>query len=151
MRPEGAQLPSVRWTEMLDAFMEADLLGPAECAAYVDRRTGQVIYPPSEGNDGDDAPDDLETSDRYVGVPHRFDLDLGSALVHDFVRRELPEVQAQVEQILPRKGGFGRFRQLLRERGAAAAWDRFEAEATKRALKEWCEDFGLQLVDDGPA
>ncbi len=38
-----------------------------------------------------------------------------------------------------RKGAYGRFKPLLQDRGPLERWYAFEAAATERALKDWCE------------
>ena len=53
-----------------------------EHQAYISLDTG-AIYWVSESNPMEaeaDVPDDLETSDRYIAVPHKNDLDLGTQL-----------------------------------------------------------------------
>jgi hypothetical protein len=43
----------------------------------------------------EDLPDDLETSDRYLAIPHKNDLDLGNNLALRFVEEQFAEDDSQ--------------------------------------------------------
>jgi hypothetical protein len=65
--------------------------------------------------------------------------------VMDFVAEALPDDYDTVAALFSRSGAFRRFKDLLVERGRLDAWHRYEDQATKRALREWCESEGLRL------
>ncbi len=96
----------------------------------------------------EDLPEDLETSDRYIAVPHKHDLNLGRNLVLVFVDQELPDDCDTVRGFFRRKGAYGRFKGLLESRDKLEAWYTFEDNATKAALLGWSEENSIQLVDD---
>jgi hypothetical protein len=45
-----------------------------------------------------------------------------------------------------RRGAYARFKSLLAAEGRLEQWRRFEADATERALREWCAGQGIELV-----
>jgi hypothetical protein len=110
-----------------------------------------AIYRVSESGavDDDDLPDDLETSDRYILIPHKNDLDLGKRLALRFAEERLAHRYANVEDCFRRRGAYARFKELLEEERSLEEWYAFEAESTERALREWCAANGIELAD-GP-
>lgn len=65
----------------------------------------------------------------------------------DFVRQVLPQDLDDVHDIFRRKGAYARFKGLLAQRRALDQWYEFEREATERALREWCAENEIELVD----
>jgi hypothetical protein len=126
-------------------FVSPGLLG--EHDAYVSLDTGQV-YLVSDLNDDfdEEVPDDLETSDRYLAIPHKNELDLGRRLALRFVAQELPGCYDQVAGFFRRQGAYGRFKDLLERKGRLELWYSFEADAVDRALRQWCAENGLEIV-----
>jgi hypothetical protein len=59
----------------------------------------------------------------------------------------LPGSYDEVSRIFSKKGAYGQFKRLLSERQALERWCEYEANATERALREWCKDHSLELVD----
>lgn len=43
----------------------------------------------------------------------------------------------------------GRFKAFLERHGMLESWYRFEADETKRALREWCTVEGIELEAEG--
>jgi hypothetical protein len=84
-------------------------------------------------------PDDLETSDRYIAIPHKNDLDLGNRLALRFVEEQLPDRYSDAEDCFRRRGAYARFKELLAAEGSLEKWYAFEAESTERALRHWCK------------
>jgi hypothetical protein len=138
---------AVRFDELSMAF-DFIASAPMEHSAYVSLDTGE-IYWTSDFNDtlGDDVPDDLETSDRYLAVPHKNDLDLGRRLALRYVAQELPARYDQVEGIFQRQRAYSRFKDLLESEGVLEAWYVFEADAVERALRQWCAENGIEILE----
>ena len=90
--------------------------------------------------------EDLETSDRYIAVPHKNDLGLGRRLALAFVDQELSDEYDTVAGFFGRRGAYGRFKALLHARGMLERWYEFENLATEKALLAWCEENGIQLL-----
>ena len=88
-----------------------------------------MIYWISETNpiEEDDLPADLETSGRYLAVPHKNDLDLGTNLALRFVEERLPDRYRDVEVTFRRRGAYARFKELLAAEGCLEEWYAFEA------------------------
>jgi hypothetical protein len=111
---------TVRYDDLSLAFDFISSAPPMEHEAYVSLDTGEVYWR-SEFSDAfdEDVPDDLETSNRYLAVPHKNELDLGRNLALRFVAEELPESHDQVEGFFRRQGAYSRFKDLLeRERSS---------------------------------
>jgi len=94
----------------------------------------------------EETPDDLDTSDRYLAIPHKHDLDLGRRLALRFVEEHLPHRYDQFAEIFRHRGAYGRFKDVLIAEGCLEQWYAFEAEATEDALKEWCRRHDVHLV-----
>jgi hypothetical protein len=141
---------TIKYDDLSAAFDFVSFAAPLEHQAYVSLDTG-AIYWVSETNpiDEEDLPDDLDTSDRYIAVPHKNELDLGSNLALRFVEEQLPHRYASVEGFFRRQGAYARFKELLAAEGYLEKWYAFEAAATERALRHWCEANEIHLTENG--
>ena len=139
---------TVRYGDLSLAFDFICPVPPMEHEAYVSLDTGEVYWR-SEFSDAfdEDVPDDLETSNRYLAVPHKNELDLGRNLALRFVAEELPESHDQVEGFFRRQGAYSRFKDLLEREGVLEAWRTFESDSVKGALRQWCSDNSLEIVE----
>lgn len=140
----------VRFSELLDAF-ELMTMSMGDSCAYLSRQTGEVysrLDPLCVGDDlAEELPDDIEDEEKYVALPDKQELDLGKPLVMDFVRQVLPQDLDDVRDMFRKKGAYARFKALLAQRRALDQWYDFEQAATERALREWCEENSIELVD----
>jgi hypothetical protein len=145
MDTEPAPCIPVAFDDLLWAYEFVDM-GGGECRAYIDPRTGRIFLVSDlvDGED-EDVPKDLETSDIYIAIPDKFDLDLGRPVVNSFVDKKLPDDWDRVVEIFRRKGAYGRFKQLLADRDALERWYAFETAATEQALRDWCEANDIPL------
>jgi hypothetical protein len=144
---------AVKYDDLEMAFAFVSSASPMENAAYISLDTG-AIYWTSEFNPLDEeVPDDLETSDRYIAIPHKNDLDLGRPLALRFTAQELPAQADRVGGFFRHKGAYARFKDLVESEGMLEQWYKFEADATERALREWCAENDIQIVEqnDGPS
>jgi hypothetical protein len=143
---------AVKYDDLSMAFDFISSGSPMEHNAYVSLDTGEVYWT-SEFNDAfdEDVPDDLETSDRYLTIPHKTDLDLGRSLALRFVERELPARYEQVEGFFRRQGAYSRFKDLLHREGVLEAWYTFEADSVDSALRQWCAENGIEILRTRPA
>jgi hypothetical protein len=141
-------VPAVSYDELETAFAFVSSSPATENAAYICLDTG-AIYCTSEFNPIDEeVPDDLETSDRYIPLPHKNDLDLGRPLVLRFVAWELPEQTERVGEFFRRKGAYARFKDLLESEGLLEKWYKFEAESTEKALRDWCAENDIRTIEN---
>lgn len=139
---------TIKYDDLFLAFDFVSSAAPSEHQAYVSLDSGAIFWV-SEGDpiDEEDLPDDLDTSDRYIAVPHKYDLDLGNNLARRFVEEQLPHRYATVEGFFHRRGAYQRFKDLLAAEGCLEKWYAFEAESTERVLRDWCEANGLSLTE----
>ena len=146
----GSKMISVKYDDLSATFDFVSFGAPMEHQAYIAKDTG-AIYWISESNPLDEeVPDDLGTSDRYLAIPHKNDLDLGSRLALDFVAERLPDQYAQVRGIFGHRGAYAQFKDVLAREGRLEEWYAFESECTERALKEWCTQNGIALTEIRP-
>jgi len=140
---------TIKYDDLSAAFDFVSFAAPFEHRAYLSLDTG-TIYWVSDTNpiDDEEQPDDLETSDRYIAVPHKNDLDLGNNLALRFAERELPTKYVTVADFFRRRGAYARFKDVLAAEGCLEKWYAFEAAATKRALRDWCEANEIRFTED---
>lgn len=139
---------AVKHDDLSLAFDFVSYAAPTEHNAYVSLDTGK-IYWTSDSSDAldEEIPDDLETSDRYLAIPHRNELDLGRRLALRFVAQELPARCDQVEGLFRWQGAYARFKDLLEREGVLERWYSFETDAVESALRQWCAENGLELLE----
>ena len=142
---------TIKYDDLSAAFDFVSFAAPFEHQAFLSLDTGG-IYWISETSplDDEDLPDDLETSDRYIAIPHKNDLDLGQRLAFLFAEEQLAHRYASVEACFRRRGAYARFKELLAAEGSLDKWYAFEAAHTERALRDWCAANQIQLVENGP-
>lgn len=136
---------TVKFDDLLEAFELVSAGQPFENEAYLCRETG-VIHFHSELTDLDDAlPDDVDTSEKYVAIPHKNDLELGKRLALRFADDLLPDSVDDVHDIFRHKGAYARFKRLLEHRGMLQQWYEYEESSKKAALRRWCEENGIEV------
>ena len=138
---------TVIFRDLLDAYEFVSSSAQYESNAFVNLDTGAVFCTSNAIELDDEPPEDLEMSDRYLAIPHKNDLDLGRRLVMAFADDELPDEMRKVAEIFSRKGAYGRFKDLLEDRGKLDCWYAYEAKETEAALRAWCEENGINLKD----
>jgi hypothetical protein len=135
---------SILFSELLNAFEFVGSGRPFENQAYICLETGNIYFVSSIAGAEEDAPEDIEISEKYIMVPHKNDLGLGRDLAFSFVDRELPETWNTVVELFRRPGAYRRFKQMLESREMLDKWYTFEASAVEKALREWCDESGIQ-------
>ena len=142
----------VRYDELEEAFAFFSSGPPMGNAAYVSLDTGTIYWTSEFAPLDEEVPDDLEISERYISIPHKNDLDLGRYLVLRFVAQALPHQAERVGEFFRHRGAYARVKDLLQSEGLLEKWYDFEAEATERALRDWCAENDIQIVEqnDGP-
>lgn len=138
---------SVKYEDLTAAFDFVSFGAPMEHQAYISLDTG-TIYWVSEFVEEEEVPEDLETSDRYVAVPHKHDLDLGRNLALRFAEEVLPDRYDTVQDIFRHRGAYARFKNMLASEGHLDKWYAFEAESIRKALKEWCTEQDIELIGE---
>jgi hypothetical protein len=138
---------AIPYDEISSAFEFVSSAAPAEHNAHISLDTGQIHWVSELASMDEEVPDDLDTSDRYISVPHKNDLDLGKRLVWPFAAREMADSYETVRSIFARRGAYGRFKRLLETNGLLDKWYRFEEEAHDKALRQWCAENGIQIIE----
>ena len=134
----------VNLDELLEACEFVSFEGMFDHSAYVSLDTGAIHWISDELDE--EPPADLETSDRYLAIPHKNDLDLGTHLAFRFAEHHLPNHYETVRGFFHRRGAYALFKDLLHRLGRLEDWYRFENDAIEQALTDWCRDNGLQVV-----
>lgn len=138
---------TVKLFDLLSAYEFASSGEPFESSAFLHLDSGEFFYTSNMLSLDDEAPEDLDTSDRYLALPHKRDLDLGQTLIFSFIEEYLPKDYDSVSAFFNRRGAYRRFRDLLEQRGKLDGWYAFEAQATEQALRLWCKDHQIRLAD----
>lgn len=134
----------VKFDDLLLAFEFVSFGGPMAHEAYLCRETGKIHWYSEFGDNEEELPEDID-SDKYIAIPHKNDLNLGKRLVLRFAAEFLPEELDKVREIFSRRGAYARFKDLLERTGKLEQWYDYEARAQKEALREWCEENGIEI------
>ena len=135
----------VKFSDLLDAYEFVSATMTGEHRAYLCKQSGSIVLW-AEGLDEEAELEDLDY-EKYLPVPDKRELDLGKRLVMDFARNFLPDDFYEVRRIFSKKGAYRRFRMLLERRRAIDQWYDFQAKATERALRDWCQANSIELAD----
>ena len=142
---------TVKYEDLSTAFDFVSFAAPFEHQAYISIDTGTIYWISEMNPCEEEIPDDLGTSDRYIAIPHKNDLDLGTDLALRFAAEELPRLCNRVEQCFRHRGAFARFKELLASEGYLEKWYAFEADSTERALRQWCTENDINVVGNKDA
>lgn len=142
---------TVSYDDLVRAFEFVSSAPSMENGAYVSLDTGEILWTSDLDAIDDELPDDIETSDRYVAVPHKNDLDLGRDLALRFVAQVLPDDYEQARGFFRRRGAYAQFKRLVESAGALDRWYKFEEASVNSALTEWCSQNGIELRAGGGA
>ena len=128
-------------------WVSAGSAAALNCAAYINRETGAIHWS-GDGVD-EELPEDIDDGTLYIALPDKNDFELGRTLVFEFVEEQLPGSIDAVHGFFRQRGAYAKFKSLLSSHGLLDAWHEYEAAATERAAREWCEENGFVLVRSG--
>lgn len=97
---------TVPLSDLLDAFDFANAGTPYENRAFIHLDTGAIHWTSAMVELEEEPPEDLETSDRYLALPYKNELDLGRELALSFVDQELPGEYDRCSDFFHHKGGL---------------------------------------------
>ena len=60
---------------------------------------------------------------------------------------ELPGWYTRVEEFFRHRGAYARFKELLASEECLEKWYAFQAESTEVALKSWCAENEIEVVE----
>lgn len=138
----------VDWDQLESAFMFVSSGAPSENTGSISVATGKIHWHSVMVDVEDDNEEQDDDADGDIDVPHKNELGLGHRLVLRFVSQEMPRDYDTVADYFRRRGAYGRFKDLLERRRKLAQWYKFEEHATQAALREWCEQNGIQLIGE---
>jgi len=138
-------LVTIKFADLLRAFDFVSFDAQFESRAFICVDTGAIYCTSDVLELDEEVPQDLETSDRYIAIPDKTDLNLGRDLALSFVAQELPDDVDAVVDLFRHKRAYSRFKKLLESRAVLDAWFTFEAHAVEAALRLWCEQNDVQL------
>lgn len=137
---------SINLDELRNAFEFVSSGPSSEHSAYICIDTGIIYWSSNVIDLEEEIPDDVETSDRYIAVPHKNDLKLGQSLALSFIDREIPHEYNFAASLFRKRGAYRRFKELLQTEGLLEKWFAFEANASDLALQDWCKENNIELV-----
>jgi hypothetical protein len=115
--------------------------------AYLDRHTGKSLYFSTFG-DSDEEPDDLDDASRYVAIPDKRELGLGSQLPKDFARDNAPSLADDIYEFFRGPGAYRRFEDLLDRNKLLESWYEYQAERERTAIEQWCSENDIRYTID---
>ena len=137
---------SINLDELRNAFEFVSSGSSSQHSAYICMDTGIIYWKSNVIDLEEEIPDDIETSDRYISVPHKNDLKLGQNLALSFVEQEIPHDYNFAASLFRKRGAYRRFKELLQTEGLLGKWFIFEANASDIALQLWCKENNIELI-----
>jgi hypothetical protein len=135
--------------EIFKAFEFVSLAPVDDNQAILNIATGEIVQKTGM-LDEEEFPEEVETSDNYIWIPHKDDLDLGKGLIFDFVDLYMPEEKKAAKRLFRfgRAGAVSGFVKLLESLGKIGQWREFEKEETRNALLDWCDENEIEIDVD---
>jgi hypothetical protein len=138
----------VNWADLILAFEFVSAGDMGMHQVFLNKQTGKLYWHSDSSDELDELPEDIDGDEKYVRLPDKRELDLGRALVFDFVSQRLPDDLGEVQRIFGRRGAYARFKDLLARRSALDQWYDFESKAEERALRSWCDLNSIEVSDE---
>lgn len=135
----------IKFKDIEEAFDFVSFGFYGDHSAVLDKSTGQ-IYWDSDSGDLHEIPEEILESDDVVEIPHKNDLGLGTQLVFNYVRYNIPDDHERVQDIFSKRGAYARYKEFLESKGLLQSWHDFENKAHEKALREWCNNNGIELT-----
>lgn len=135
---------SIKFCDVVKLFQLVNFGSQFDCKGYICKETGKT-YLYSEFDDNEDAlPEDIN-DDKYLAIPYKNELNLGTYLVFNFVEKYLPTELEKVHSIFHREGAYAKYKLLLERSGKIEQWYKFEEKHTEQALREWCAEQDIEI------
>ena len=139
----------ISYFELEEAYFYVSSTNYGENRALICKETGKIYYRSNWYSEEENVAlfGEIDEGCDFIEVPHKYDLDLGSALVFDFVEEFMPDDFGKVRGMFRRRGAYARFKDFLERRGMLDAWHEYENSRTEKALRAWCREVGIELED----
>ncbi len=138
-----------------------------ETQAYLDTKTGEVVFVTEEelcfdeeGDEEEDRADGEEeerrmaravaedTEGRFLALPSKFDIH-EYGIMEDFCRSlENEEASEELCDAIQGQGAFRRFKDAIHRLGIADRWYEFRNAALKEIAIDWCKEYEIPYEDD---
>lgn len=146
--PSKRSSPAVKYVQLLDAFKTISAATQYKNSAYICKDSGKIyVVLDGSDNDEDELPEDVNSSEHYLELPHKNDFDLGNTLALAFAEQELPDEYQHLAEDFHSKGAYQRFKDFLKSKNLLAQWSQYEAKATENALRTWCAEHHIALIN----
>jgi len=134
---------NIKLAELIDAM---DFLSVVafDNKAFLHKATGKIYWQSEEDLGFEALPEDIG-DENYLEIPRNQDLDLGKPLVMEFVYEFLPDAAREVQAIFRKQGAYAKYKSLLNNHDLLDQWHQYQADAQERAIREWCEENGIEL------
>ena len=114
--------------------------------AFISRTGGQIYYRSAQET-WEELPEDIDDVEKYISVPHKNDMDLGIAMALRFVEEVAPDELELVSAYFRAAGAYRRFKIFLERNGLLERWYAYEEAHRVPALRTWCEEQGIALIE----
>ena len=133
--------------------------------SYLNKETGEIVTFSEDDfilAESDDPLDDLseweqesietireiEDTDKYVALPTQFDIDEYDIMERFCRSIEDDEIRDQMYQAIEGRGEFRYFKDSIHRLKIAEDWYKFRDEAFRKIAVEWCEENGVEYVEE---
>lgn len=136
----------VKLDDLLIALEWVSSAGSFQNSAYISKDRGAIYLCSDDYELEDELPEDLDDPSKYIAVPHKNDLDLGTRLAIRYIDEELPNHASTIREIFRKKGAYAKFKALLDREGHLDNWYSYESKAVEKALRAWAEENGIYIL-----
>jgi len=135
----------IKFSDIDDAYFFSDT-GNYEHQAFMNLKTGEFYYVSDYVDpEAPPLPDDLEENHKYILIPYKDELDLPHP--RDFILEKMPGSIDTLNEIFSYKGAYRRFKDWLIRIEKVNDWHAYYNEALEKALRAWCKENDITLVD----
>ena len=136
----------MKYSDIEEAFFYVSGASKLMNCALLDRSKGKFYFSCDLLGE-DDIPESLRESGQAVEMPHKNDLDLGQSLIFKFIDLNVPNEYDYVSRIFRKRGAYSRYKNFLESKGLLDEWYKFENDAQEKALRDWCKEENIELLD----
>ena len=136
----------IKFDDIMEAFFFVNEGGLANHTAVLDNSTGKVYWQ-SEDSEINEIPEGLLDSKDAIEIPQKNELCLGTELVFEFAGAKIPDDYEKIQDIFSSRGAYSKFKDFLESKGLVKDWYAFENESQEKAVRKWCKDSEVKLID----
>ena len=117
--------------------------------SFLDKVTGEIVTVNEFGMTSKEQEALYDTLDEhgFYRLPDQYELN-GYNTMEEFIETLPSPARDRLEIAISGRGAFRRFKDEIRRRGVEKAWYRYEADENRRKAIEWCEDNGIEIIDN---